>query len=412
MSSKKESSTQTQRMKKPLDYAWIILGACFVIGVISFSIRFSFGVFFKSIELDFGLSRAATSGVQSLFQFLGCFVAPLGGLALDRFGPKKVFFTTGLVTALALILTSQANAIWQLYLSYSLLVSIGTAAVNSMILATTSRWFPAKRALAVGLVTSSISLGMMSAPVITIFITHFGWQGAYLILGLTALVLWVPGSLLIKRNPPPVKQTAGTKSNSPDISVSMFQAFKMPAFWLCFFIWFTQAIGMLMVMTHVVPFALDLGFSASRAAAIISVMGVTSLVARLAMGRLADLISRRLIGAICIGFMAGAMFVLIPAKSSDMLYLFAVLFGIGIGGSGPPVVAMLSDLFGTRHLGAIMGAIDTSYAVGSAFGPLAAGFIFDLRESYTLAFLVGAIMVTISLGLFLAIKVPKRVQPG
>jgi MFS family permease len=101
------------------------------------------------------------------------------------------------------------------------------------------------------------------------------------------------------------------------------------------------------------------------------------------------------------------MFILLPAKSEGMLYLFAVVFGIGIGGSGPPVVAMLSVLSGTRHLGAIMGAIDTSYAVGSALGPLAAGFIFDLRDSYSLAFLAGAIMITISLGLFLAIKIPK-----
>jgi MFS family permease len=188
-------------------------------------------------------------------------------------------------------------------------------------------------------------------------------------------------------------------------SISLFQAVKYRAFWLCFFIWLTQAFGTFMIMTHLVPYATDSGLSAGQAASMISVLGAASLLGRLTMGRLADVQSKKLIGAAGIVLMCLAMFWLIWATNLWMLVVFGVVFGLGMGGSGPAMIAIVADLFGVRYLGAILGAMDTSFGIGSALGPAAAGFIFDLRHSYTLAFLIAAIFIVVSLVLFLALRI-------
>ena len=122
----------------------------FVIGIAIFGIRMSFGVFFKSLEAEFGLTRAATSGIFSVYMALGALFAMLGGWASDRYGPKIVIFIMGLCTGFGLLLTSQTNAPWQLFISYSLLLSVGSA-LFTVLTSTISRWFYKNRTIALGI---------------------------------------------------------------------------------------------------------------------------------------------------------------------------------------------------------------------------------------------------------------------
>ena len=62
-----------------LYYGWVVMIASLVIGIISFGIRYSFGVFFNSLETQFGLSRAATSGIFSAYMLLAGAVSIVGG---------------------------------------------------------------------------------------------------------------------------------------------------------------------------------------------------------------------------------------------------------------------------------------------------------------------------------------------
>ena len=89
----------------------------------------SFGVFFKSIESEFNLSRTITSSFVSISMILLGVFAFLGGWANDKYGPRTVFLLMGLFTGLSLLLTSQTTSPWQLYISYSLLFSLGTSAM-------------------------------------------------------------------------------------------------------------------------------------------------------------------------------------------------------------------------------------------------------------------------------------------
>ena len=127
--------------KERLYYGWMVVLACLIIAIISWGIRYSYGVFFKSLEQDFGWGRALTSGLFSVYMLLCCIFAMLGGWALDRYGPRVVVIQMGIFTGLSYILTGYASSDWHIFISYSFLLAVGTGPAYTMVMATASKWF-------------------------------------------------------------------------------------------------------------------------------------------------------------------------------------------------------------------------------------------------------------------------------
>ena len=76
-------------------YGWVVVAAFLIIGTNIWGLRFSFGVFFKSIEGDFELTRTATSAIFSAYMLFGSAFALLGVWFLDRYWLKVVVFFVG-----------------------------------------------------------------------------------------------------------------------------------------------------------------------------------------------------------------------------------------------------------------------------------------------------------------------------
>jgi len=96
--------------KKSIFYGWKIVNSLFWINAILMGSVFIFGVFFKSLETEFNLSRATTSSIVSVYMVAMAGVAILGGWALDRYGPKRIILIMAFLTGLGLLLTSQVFA--------------------------------------------------------------------------------------------------------------------------------------------------------------------------------------------------------------------------------------------------------------------------------------------------------------
>jgi len=162
------------KSKDRLFYGWVLVVIFLVISTILYGTVQSFGIFFKSIEGAFNLTRATTSAIVSTNMFLAG-IATFGvGWALDRYGPKTVVLLMGLFAGLSLLLTSLTNSSWQLFITYSLLLSLGTGAVYAVPTSAISRWFDRKRGLALGISGSGSGLGtLIMAPFATYLISHF-----------------------------------------------------------------------------------------------------------------------------------------------------------------------------------------------------------------------------------------------
>lgn len=385
-------------------YGWYIVGAGFVIGFIGIGTRYTYGIFIKPLDADFQMTRAMTSGVFSLYMLLGCFIAIGGGWALDRYGPRKVGIFMGVFTGLSLILTSHARAPWQLLITYSLLLSLGTGAVYGVVNSTTSRWFVEKRGIAVGISSTGGGMGaIILAPFAAYLISVFDWRTAFLVMGSIAGLSILGASLVLIKEPGDVgllpygaesepfeKDPAKIGSGLESASLTLSQAWKLQPFWFLGLSWLFLSLGLHMVFIHVVPYAVDMGIAPMDAAFILSLIGLANIPGRLISGKLSDAMGTKFVGVSCALIQFGAMLWLMGSNRLWMLYAFSVVYGFLWGGSATVITVLTADIFGMRSLGAIMGVMSGGWAVGAAVGPAIGGYLFDLSGHYAAAFAVGA----------------------
>ena len=397
-------------------YGWVVIGALLLILALILGTRVSYGVFFKSIEAEFQLTRLETSSFFSTYMLISCFFAFLGGAALDRYGPRLVLFLMGLCAGSSLLLSALAGAAWHLFFSYSLLLAVGTGAGFTIVATTTSRWFVRRRGLAMGIASSGEGLGIgIMSPAAMVCITAFGWRTAMVILGATAILIICSMSFFLKKDPadmglapdgekiPPVKKgPPGRVTALTPESISLGRAFGTRSFWCFFIIYFLLSFCFHLVTTHIVPHATDLGISQEKAALILTLIGAISSLGRLIFGGLSDRIGRKFSAVLC-SVLQFLMFLFVAWSGELWLfYIFAVFYGFGFGGMSTVITALIGDTFGGANLGAITGAAVVGFTLGAAAGPLLGGYIFDLTNDYFIAFLIGAATIlsaTVFIGL-------------
>jgi len=125
-------------------------------------------------------------------------------------------------------------------------------------------------------------------------------------------------------------------------------------------------------------------------------MGGVGIAGRVLMGVASDRVGRKLTAIICTLIQAGAMVWLIWSRDLWMLYLFALVFGFAYNGLSSSMGALIGDIFGLGKIGAIFGVLEIAWGIGAAIGPAVGGLIFDISNSYSMAFLMGAVVMLIA----------------
>jgi MFS family permease len=403
-------------------YGWVIVGAGFVMSVIGMGTRYSFGVFFKSMETDFGMTRGMVSGFFSLYMVISCIFAVLGGWAIDRKDPRKVVLLMGVFTGLSMVLTSQVHTPWLLLFTYSLLLSMGTGPTFGIANTTTSRWFVKKRGFFLGITASGGGVGaIVFAPFATYLISKFDWRMAFLVIGLLSGLILITVSFLFVKDPSNMglfpdgagsepqkegssKAALSEKGDSRLGGFTLAQAYRMPQFWFLAFTWLFMSLSVHMIFVNVVPYADDAGITPMDAALIISLIGFSNIPGRLVIGRLSDAMGRRAMAVACPLLQCAVVSSLMWADELWMLYTFGIVFGFLWGGGGTMVAAMIGDTFGMRSLGSIMGLMSGAWALGAAIGPAIGGYVFDVSGEYFAAFGAGAAAFLFAAGFAASVK--------
>lgn len=173
---------------------WLVAGLAFVVLGVSRGIHSSFGVFNVALLDTFGWSRGATAGIFSIVLTVDALLSPVVGVLLDRYGTKKISVIGCLTLAAGLFLSSQVTALWQLYLSFGLVLAVGftfTGMVPHIFLI--SEWFSANRASAIGIVYAGTGVGILIlAPLSEWLIANYGWARAFEIYSIVVLLTLLP----------------------------------------------------------------------------------------------------------------------------------------------------------------------------------------------------------------------------
>jgi len=385
-------------------YGWVVAIAGFIISLATLGIRYTFGIFFQSFESEFELSRAATSSIFSTYMVLAGVIAVVGGWAFDKYGPRITVLVMSIFIGISFLLTSQATALWQLFITYSLLLALGTGGIYTVVNSTVSRWFNKKRGLAVGISSSGGGAGaVVIIPFATYLINIFEWRIAAIILGLTVWFVIAAMSFLLRRDPgemgllPDGTKPESAKDNltnnshsSKSAGLSLLEIIKTSSFWFLLLIWVLSSVTVHMIFTHTVPHAIDLGISSVDAAAILSVVGIANIAARVIMGSISDLIGRKVLAIACALLQVGTLIWLIWIRELWMFYVFAAAFGLSWGGLSTQITVLIGDIFGMRTIGTTLGVMSAGWTFGAAIGPAVGGIAFDMTGSYNAAFAAGA----------------------
>ena len=178
---------------------------------------FSYGIFFKELELEFGWSRTMLSSCSAIAFLSMGILAIIGGRLTDKYGPSIVLGISGVLFGLGFALISQISEPWHLFIIFGLFIGIGLSTHDVATLSTIARWFPRGRGLITAIVKVGTAFGQMLLPVIAAFlIINFEWRITTIILGLSAAFLLLFSALLVKF-PKRLEEKENTKSNRGNI---------------------------------------------------------------------------------------------------------------------------------------------------------------------------------------------------
>jgi len=399
-------------------YGYIVVVAAFIILLVSFGVLNSFGVFFKPMLTEFGWTRAATSGAFSLsFIVHGILGILMGGLN-DRFGSRVLMTLCGILLALGYVLMSQISNIGQLYLFYGVIIGVGMAGVYVPILSTVARWFVKRRGLMTGIVLAGLAAGTFIMPPITNWLIYtYDWRMSFIIVGSLILVVVVIAAQFLRGNPGQIRQLSEGKELSRQglelvrDGFSLRKSIRTRQFWIAFTMLFCLAFYVFVITVHIVPYATDIGISATNAANILATFGGFGIVGRVVSGFVADRIGNRKVFIIGFAVILASSFLLVLTTAELwVLYIFAAIFGFAASGAGSLTSPLTADLFGMRSHGLIFGIVDLGFPIGGAVGPIVAAYTFDTMGSYQVSFQVCAAFSALGLLLAIIIRPPQRLK--
>ena len=397
------SSTQTaewnRRSAQVTASAFLVLFC--IVGMALWGLPFYYDFMVK----DFGWTRAQVTSGNALSKLvIGPLFGFIAGWMVDRFGPRKLMIAGILMAGAALVGLGSISTLGLFYFFYMLNALgyvCGGPLPNQVLL---SRRFDKSRGKAMGFAYLGIGLGGAAVPWIShALVQAFGWQAALRALGGLVLLIALPAALLAKDtpksadNPTPAKlpESRGAFLSVPFFLLTLGSMFSIAA------VSGTQQNLKLFL-------SLDLHFTQNESARILSLVLAFSIAGRLLMGWLADRFQKKYVMMLIYLLVAAAIPLLFAGRTPSAVYLFAAIFGIGLGGDYMIVPLMTAEIFGVQLLGRLLGVILTAGSVAEALAPWFVGRLRDNTGSYGRGF---AVLICMGLvGVALAAALPKGRQ--
>ena len=352
-----------------------------VIGLALYGLPF----FYDFMVTDYGWSRARVTSGNALSKLL---IGPIFGLGVgwvvDKYGPRRMMLAGILMAGTALIGLSYATTLWMFYLFYlfnALGYVCGGPLPNQVLI---SRWFKESRGKAMGFAYVGIGVGGAIVPLLAHgLIDGYGWQAALRIIGIIIIVISFPVAFFVQDAPSGESvQVAATKPGASLGEVLRNRYFYFLAIGsMC-------SIGAIGGTNQNLKFFLgiDRHIDQGKIATVFSLILASSIVGRLLMGWLADRLPRKYVMLFIYCLVAAAIPLLFIAHWPGAIYVFAVLFGIGVGGDYMIIPLIAADIFGVRVLGRVLGVILTADGVAEATAPMLVGWLRDTHGTYAMGF--------------------------
>ena len=386
-----------------------------------------------ALEAHFGWSRTQLSMAFAFTRIEGGIMGPIEGYLTDRVGPKRMVFIGLVVLAIGFLFFWQVKHLWMFYLAF-VIMSLGHSLCGWVPVTTLlNNWFIRNRAKAMGWSNTFSRLGaLILVPAIAWAINpdkdRLGWDVTALALGIFSFLVAVPMYKVIRNRPEEynllpdglmpleVETSRNSQDSGKEVSqievqqdtqdLTTAQALKTVAFWLISIGHGLTSMVIIAIMAHLGLFMSDNGFDIQTTAWVVSVYTFVAMVFPVVGGYVGDRIPIRIAIFVFTSIQAFSVVILTFATTLPLLYVFAVLFGIGFGGRSPLTTAIRGDYFGRRSFGKILGISTVPLNILLLVAAPFAGYMYDTTGSYRSAFLILAALSFVGGVFFLLAKKP------
>lgn len=383
---------------KGLFYGWYIVLTSFLIMFSAFAIVNSLhSLFMVPVTEELGMTRTTFSIVLSVGGLGLAIASPFMGKLLAKGNMKLIMSACVILAGIGFMLYSFAqSAIYFGIVAFCIGVCVaGFSNIPISIMLT--NWFYEKKGMAMGLAFAGSGIGTAAlSPLLTTLISNYGWRTTYVIAGVLIMVISLPLILFFTKKSPAEKglvalgagQAEEQQESIDQSGLTMAEAKKSGMFWLFIFgvVCFALVAGG--VQMHIPAYLMDIGHPALFAGTIFGLLSLSNTVGKLVLGAVFDKY-RTKGGILFVGVcMTIAMVSLLMANTKGFAFVFAIAYGLSVVIStvGPPF--MTDDLFGKKDFGAIFGFVQIFFVATSSLGVIVSGLIYDLTQSYKVAWII------------------------
>ncbi len=381
------------------------------------ALLYAWSVFIKPLNAQFGWDRADIALAFAIACLIfGLMTFPAGRLS-DRYGPRVVVLTGGIILGIGFVLSGFITTKWQLYVTYGIISGFGGGLIYLPPIATAPKWWPDRKALATGFAVVGLGLGsFIMAPLATYIIENIGWRYVFIYVGIAMGVMAVIAAFCLKVPPqgwkpegwtPPAGDNSSAGSAFRDFTHQ--ETYRTVQFWLLYLAYFCGSFAGLMVIGHIVGHGRDQGLDAMTAAGAASWLAIANAATRILIGQVADKIGTRISFVTVFALQVGAMLLLYPSGQAYWaLWAVSALIGWNYGAMFTLFPATCLQYFGQTAQGSNYGLLFSSWGLAGFAGPYVGGWLKDMTGTYYVPFLVGGVVVAVSVVIMALIKPPVK----
>ncbi len=386
-------------------YGWAIVAMATVLQVSTNFISQAFSILIVILKEDFGWSLTAIGLAYFFRSIISAVLSPFAGMIADRHGVRRSMIVAGICYTGGMFLLSTISAQWQLYLYYSVILGIAQSLFRVNIPTTVAAWFKTRLGLAVGIQQSAGGMGgSIMAPALALLLSRTDWETAFWIIPAVggtivfSLIFLFHGDPADRNkkpygatedDPPPVASSdpAITKLRS---KVFLSQAKQTLSFWNLIAIHHLGCVGHSIVMVAAVVYATQVGLTLQAAAWIVSIYSLTSIASRFATPLLADMCGAKWVMSLAYTIQGISVALLFWTQEPWQFYLFAGVFGVGLGGEMSAFLVINRQYYGMGPVRAIFGFQNMGSGVGMAIGGFM-GLVIADRYGFDIAWIISIV---------------------
>jgi len=411
-------------MFREIFYGWWIVAATFLISVyVGCCSFFGFTAMIDPIVKEFGWSYTEVSFASSLRGMEMGILAPIVGVLVDRFGPRRLMLIGVVTIGVAFMLLSLTQSLWTFYASF-ILLAFGAGGCTSVVtLALVARWFRRNLGKAMGITVSGFGASGLLMPVLVWLIDSYGWRSALIIQGVGMWVVGIPLALLIRNRPEemglvpdgaplvkPATTVASRQPKSPDVEIPFRDALTSRPFIYLNIVEALRFTTLTAVVIHVMPYLATEGIPRDTAGLVAAAIPLFSIPGRFGFGWMGDVTDKRYVMASSFSLMAAGLVAFHFAAAWWPIALFLLLFSPGFGGNMVMRGAVIREYFGVLSFGKLAGITLGAASIGGVIGPTLTGWVFDTFGTYDPVWIVFAAILC--LAIFFSFRIRREDIPG